>query len=215
MANEKGFSLFECLIAVGVLAVALGGILALQASSVSTAQITWNLIQGRWALKATLSQIQYVLETRGPLGIPASSSFVWTANPEFQIQVKREEMSDLKPSQFFLSGLKSMSQSTTEGSMDANLDVDKTFGPALSFVDTALTSKIASGSLFQKINVEVQWGKEANERLKSGLIVLQHPPAPAEEEDGKSEDSDSKDSTSTGDQGSSSSDSSAQEGGEE
>lgn len=188
--NQKGFTLIECILAVGILSTVLFSIVALQSSIINTTQISSDKIKAIWALKSTLSQLEYILNTDGQAAVPDVVHFPWTGDKQFTITVQRVDLKKIKPSQFLFSALKVANLSPAFSNQ--HIDVDKTFGPIGAILDNTLENgaahqpaaptaapakskptSITSQSNFSNVIVKVQWNDgSTNREISSGLFLI-------------------------------------------
>jgi prepilin-type N-terminal cleavage/methylation domain-containing protein len=89
--NEFGFTLIESLMAISILAIVVVQILNVQAASITVTQSARDNMRSTWALRSTLSQIEYAIDSVGTKAMPKSADFVWSGDPNFKINVTLED----------------------------------------------------------------------------------------------------------------------------
>lgn len=180
-AND-GFTLLECILAVGVLALALSSIVALQSSIISSTRMAVNKMQASWAIRSAMEQVQYILDVQGQTFIPEKISFPWEGDNSFITTVSRKDLKEIKPSQFLLSALKV--SNATNPSANQNLDLDRTMAPIASMMDNSLetpqskapnntSAPTSAQSYFCNVLVTATWGEGTQKHtLSDGLFLI-------------------------------------------
>lgn len=119
--NQKGFSLIECVIAVGLLATVVGSMIALQSSIL---RILQNSIEQRKAeiiMDSTKAQIEYVLSIKEQNDFPKDTKLPTPFDPLFKSQVTRVDKTKIKLSQFLISAMKIYNLANGQNAL--NIDV--------------------------------------------------------------------------------------------
>lgn len=186
--KQSGFTLIECILAVAILSMVLGSIVALQSSIISTTQISSDKTRAVWALRSAMAQVEYLLEINGQASIPEVSSFPWAGDPNFTITVTRKDLKEVKPSQFLISATRVNNLVSPDG--DASLDVEKMLSPVASLLDAGssllggvsdignadgnLTKSVSAQSDFSNVIVKVEWKDAAQVRsISSGMFLIE------------------------------------------
>jgi prepilin-type N-terminal cleavage/methylation domain-containing protein len=151
--QQQGFTLIECILAIGILSVVVASIVGLQSSIISVTQIASDGMRASWAARSTISQMQYLIDTQGQTNIPENTTIPWVTDNQFSINIKRTELKDVKISQFLTSALGVYNLVNPAG--NENLDVDKTLGTITTMLDTSAGSN--PKGFFSNVVIEVKW----------------------------------------------------------
>ena len=89
--NQQGFSLIECILAIGILSVVIASFVGLQSSIISVTQIASDSMRASWATHSAISQMQYLIETQGQSNVPEESNFPWITDNQYSIKVTRKD----------------------------------------------------------------------------------------------------------------------------
>lgn len=151
--HQQGFTLIECILAIGILSVVVASIIGLQSSIISVTQTATDSMRASWAARSAIAQMQYILDTQGQGNINQNTTFPWVTDNQFSITVKRTELKDVKISQFLKSALSVYNLVNPAG--NENLDVDT----MLSAITTTLDSSVGSNpkGFFSNVVIEVKW----------------------------------------------------------
>lgn len=185
--SEGGFTLIECILAVAILAMLLGSIVALQSSIISTTQISSDKMRAVWAMRSAMAQVDYLLEISGQDSIPETSTFPWAGDPNFTITVTRKDLKEVKPSQFLISALRVNNLVSPTG--DSSLDVEKMLAPVASLLDAGSSlaggmqdlsntsgnpKSVSAQSDYSNVVVKVEWKDASQVRsLSSGIFLIE------------------------------------------
>jgi prepilin-type N-terminal cleavage/methylation domain-containing protein len=156
--SEKGFTLIECILAVGILSIVVASIVGLQSSIISVTQIATDGMRASWAVRSTIAQMQYLIETQGQANLPENTTLPWVTDNQFIITVNRTELKDVKISQFLTSAMGVYNIVNPAG--NENLDTERMFSSINNVLDQDLTSN--SKGFFSNFTINVKWN--------SGLI---------------------------------------------
>lgn len=184
--SDSGFTLLECILAVGILATMLASLVGLQSSIIFVAQNSMDKLKAAWSMRQTYAQIDYLLDSGGFAAVPEQATFVWSADKKFTIVVTRKDLNDIKPSQFLITALKFYNLANPGG--NENLNVDRMIAPITQFLDntpvsqtpgsvqnTAI-SKNANQSNFANVLVSVNWDSGSTTSTSSsfsdGLFLM-------------------------------------------
>lgn len=151
--HQQGFTLIECILAVGILSVVVASVVGLQSSIISVAQIASDNMRASWAARSTIAQMQYLIDTQGQDKMPENETIPWVTDNQFSIHVKRTELKDVKISHFLTSALGVYNLVDPAG--NENLDVDKMLGAVTSMLDSSAGSN--SKGFFSNVVIEVTW----------------------------------------------------------
>ena len=151
--SEKGFTLIECILAVGILSIVVASIVGLQSSIISVTQIATDSMRASWAVRSTMAQMQYLLESQGQDKLPESNTFPWVTDKDFQIKINRAELKDVKVSQFLTSAMGVYNLVNPNG--NENLDTEKMFASVNSMLDKPSGSNPKGN--FSNFTIEVNW----------------------------------------------------------
>lgn len=180
--SQNGFTLLECILAVGVLALAISSIVALQSSIISSTRMAVNKMQASWAIRSAMEQVQYILDVQGQAFIPETASFPWEGDNNFTTTVSRKDLKEIKPSQFLLSALKV--SNAADPSANQNLDLDRTMAPIASMMDSsvgtpkskasnATSAPTSAQSYFCNVIVSATWGEGSQKYVSTdGLFLI-------------------------------------------
>ena len=178
--SESGFTIIECILAVGILALLVGSLITVQVSTIAVTKTSSDRLKALWALRSAMAQIDYVLDVKGQQFIPEKTALVWEGNKNFTITIQRKNLTNLKPSAFLKSAMKI--QSLSQG--DSNKDVDQLIGPIGALLDAGTdaantTNKDSSGqvkdanSTFCNLIVTVNWPSGAQTKdLSLGMFMI-------------------------------------------
>lgn len=203
--KHAGFTILECILAVGVLALAIASIVGLQSSIVSSTRIAVNKMQASWAIRSAMEQVQYILDVQGQAFVPESVTFPWQGDTNFSTTVSRKDLNDIKPSQFLLSAMKV--SNAMDPSANQNEDLDKIMAPIAAMMDNSvgtLRPKAKNGgasaptsaqSYFCNIVVSTNWSEgNTPQTLSEGLFLIDNdvlsnfkPPAPQKSDSSSSD----------------------------
>lgn len=150
---EQGFTLIECILAIGILSVVVASIVGLQSSIISVTQLATDNMRASWAARSSIAQLQYLLDTQGQANVPESTTIPWITDPAFSINVTRTELKDVKISQFLTSALGVYNLVNPDG--NDNLDVDKMLASITTLLDSSAGSN--SKGFFSNVVVNVKW----------------------------------------------------------
>ena len=181
--SPRGFTILECILAVGILSSVLASLVGLQTSIIYVAQNSMDKLKAVWAMRQATSQIDYVLDAGGIAAIPEKSAFVWTGDKRFTVVVTRKDLNDIKPSQFLTTALKFYNLANPGG--NEHSDVDQMLAPITQLLDnsplspspgsvenTAITRN-ANQSNFVDVFVSVNWnGGSDTQTLADGLFLM-------------------------------------------
>lgn len=181
---SSGFTLIECILAVGVLAMGIASIIALQSSIVSTTRLSANKIWASWAMRSAIEQAQYVLDVQGQAVLPENKTYLWSNDENFSITISRKDLKDIKPSHFLLTALKV--SHATDPKADENQDLDRTMAPIAAMLDNSVQSPraktpsggpaaISAQSYFCNLNVRTDWTEGTSKRSLSSTLFLIDP----------------------------------------
>ena len=151
--HQQGFTLIECILAIGILSVVVASIVGLQSSIISVTQIASDGMRASWAARSTIAQMQYLIDTQGQSNIPEETTIPWVTDNQFSINVKRTELKEVKISQFLTSALGVYNLVNPSG--NENINVDQTYSAITSMLDSSAGS-IPKG-FFSNVVVEVKW----------------------------------------------------------
>ena len=131
-SNEAGFTLLECILAIGILSSVLASLVALQSSIIYVAQNSMDKLKAVWAMRQAESQLDYIIDAGGLSAIPAKAAFVWSADKRFTVSINKKNLNDIKPSQFLITALKFYNLSKG----DEDTDVQRMLAPVVQLIDT-------------------------------------------------------------------------------
>jgi hypothetical protein len=183
--DDKGFTILECILAVGILSAVLASLVGLQSSIIYVAQNSMDKLKASWAMKQANAQIDYVLNSAGLSGIPENSTFVWSGDNKFTISIQRKDLNEVKPSQFLITALKFYNMANS--SDGDTQDEDKSLAPITQFLDNIpmnisndiyenkSKTKSVDQSNFVNIFVTVNWTSgSVSSVLTDGLFLLDY-----------------------------------------
>ncbi len=176
--DQKGFTLLECILAVGVLSSMLASLVALQSSVIYVAQNSREKLKANWAMRQGLSQLNYFLDEKGMGALSESVSFAWGEEGRFKIEIKKKDLNEIKPSHFLISAMKFYNLTNSGG--NENLNVDLTLGPISKFIDGAPlgsdssnVTTSSSSSYFMNVFLSVNWSLGAEQKtLTNGFFLI-------------------------------------------
>lgn len=151
--EEQGFTLIECILAIGILSIVVASIVGLQSSIISVAQISSDNLRATWAARSTIAQLQYVIDTQGQANIPEKTNIPWKLDNKYSIEIKRTELKDVKISQFLTSSLDIYNLVSPSG--NENLDVAKMLGAITTILDSSANSN--PKGFFSNVIIQVNW----------------------------------------------------------
>ena len=156
--SEKGFTLIECILAVGILSIVVASIVGLQSSIISVTQIATDGMRASWAVRSTIAQMQYLVEMQGQSKLPENTTFPWVTDNQFVITINRTELKDVKISQFLTSAMGVYNIVNPAG--NENIDSERMFSSINNVLDQNLSS--SPKGYFSNFTINVKWN--------SGLI---------------------------------------------
>lgn len=181
--EASGFTILECILAVGVLSTVLASLVGLQSSIIYVAQNSMDKLKAVWSMRQAYSQIDYLLDTAGFNALSETSQFVWPGDNRFTVAITKKDLEKIKPSQFLTTALTFYNLVNPNG--NSNLNVDQTLAPIAQILDnipvspnssliqnTSIAPK-ANQSHFINLFVTVSWktGAELNS-LSDGLFLI-------------------------------------------
>ena len=181
--TEKGFTILECIIAIGILSSVIASLIVLQTSIVYIAQNSMDKLKATWSIKQAEAQLDYLLDSAGFAGVNENSSFEWLTDKNFKVNIQKKDLIEVKPSQFLMTAIKFYNLNDPSGSQ--HLDVERALAPAVPILDnTPLASTSAlfdnkavrvriNSSPFINIVFVVNWlqGKQ-NQTFQDGLFLM-------------------------------------------
>ena len=167
--GELGFTLIESLMAISILAIVSVQILNVQSSSIAVTQSARDNMRSTWALRSTLSQIEYAVDTVGTKGMPKSADFVWSADPNFKINVTLED-TPIEASKLLSTAMK-LGASQGAGAEEEAADAGDTKGD-LKEMAALLDSQIPK-DLYRTANVKVTWQVgDSTRSAETGMLLV-------------------------------------------
>ncbi|WP_186645941.1 type IV pilus modification PilV family protein [Fluviispira vulneris] len=167
--NESGFSLLECILAIGILSIVIGTIVGLQSSIISSTQISGDNMKASWAMRSAISQLQYVLDTGGSNAVPNEAEFPWATDEQFKISLIKKELKEVKPSQFLLSAMGVYNLISPDGNEQS--DVSATFSSITPLLDAPAGAQ--SQSFFNNVTILVNWRDASTQRsITEGFFFI-------------------------------------------
>ncbi len=151
--HQQGFTLIECILAIGILSVVVASIVGLQSSIISVTQIASDSMRASWAARSTIAQMQYLIDSQGQTNLPENTTIPWVTDNQFSINVERTELKDVKISQFLTSALGVYNLVNPAG--NENLDVDKMLSAVTTMLDTSAGTN--PKGFFSNVVIEVKW----------------------------------------------------------
>ena len=133
--KQEGFTILECILAVGILSAVLANLVALQSSIIYVAVNSMDKLKAVWSMKQAMSQVDYLLQAGGFNAVNESSSFAWSGDPKFNVVVSKKDLKDVKPSQFLLTAVKFFQMTDPSGNEHA--DVKQSLTPINDLIDNA------------------------------------------------------------------------------
>ncbi|MES2614217.1 MAG: type II secretion system protein [Bdellovibrionota bacterium] len=181
--KQSGFTILECILAVGILSAMLASLVALQSSIVYVAQDSMQKLRAVWTMRQATAQIDYLLEVGGFPAIAEKSQFTWTGDASFSALITRKDLNKLKPSQFLITALKFYNLANSNG--NEHLNVEQSIGPMAQILDNipvtqspgavenSSISGTANQSHFANVFINVSWmmGSESKS-LSDGLFLI-------------------------------------------
>lgn len=138
LKSEAGFTIIETVLAIGVLAAAIASIVSLQASVVAVTSLASHHTQARWTLNSAFSQAEYLREVKGQDFFPEDSQFTWKGATDYNVDVKRKDLTKLKTSDFVKTALNIFFK--TDPNSDDEKNVDQMVGVIAPFIDNPGTT---------------------------------------------------------------------------
>src|SRR4051794_23674801 len=89
LSQEQGFTILECILAVGILAGVLASLVGLQSSILYVAQNSLDKLKAVWVMRQANAQINYVIDAGGLPAIAESSQFAWPADKSFVASITK------------------------------------------------------------------------------------------------------------------------------
>jgi prepilin-type N-terminal cleavage/methylation domain-containing protein len=168
--SERGFTVIESLMAISILAIVVVQILNVQAASITVTQSARDNMRSTWALRSTLSQVEYAVDTVGTKGMAKSADFVWSADPNFKINVTLED-TPIEASKLLSTAMKlGASQGSGENEESASKAGD-TKGD-LKEMASLLDSQIPK-DLYRTAAIKISWQVGDKTRTaESGLLLV-------------------------------------------
>lgn len=151
--NQQGFTLIECILAIGILSIVVASIVGLQSSIISVTQIASDSMRASWAARSAIAQMQYLIDSQGQANVPEKTTIPWITDNQFSINVERTELKDVKISQFLTSALGVYNLVNPSG--NENIDVDKMLGAVTTMLDTSAGSN--PKGFFSNVVINVNW----------------------------------------------------------
>jgi hypothetical protein len=153
-SQEDGFSLLECVLAIGVLSVVLASIVGLHSTIIANTQISKNSLQAAWAARAMMAHMQYLLDTpESENNLPKNTSFLWKSNQKFFVLISKTEFKEIKLSHFLMTYLGIYKFISPR--LDENLETENMLSPIIESLDSALPA--GAENPFKKITLEIHW----------------------------------------------------------
>jgi hypothetical protein len=149
-SKDGGFTILECILAVGILSSLIGSLIVIQSSIVAIAQNSIDTMKSTWALRQAAAQMDYVLDAGGFPSLKMKGNFSWPGDPKFQVTVEKQDLTEVKVSQFLKTAVKFYHLSDPMGS--ENLDVDRTLAMAYAILDGSPLA--SSSSLFENKSLQ-------------------------------------------------------------
>ena len=196
--SHAGFTIIETVLAIAILATFIGSIISLQASVSSVTLNSANRTKANWALRSAFSQAEYLIEVKGQGFFPEKSTFPWSAEKTYQLNVNRIDLDKLKPSDFVKTAFNVYYQSNPQESGANN--VDQMMQLITTFLDTAAApvasqnsssastqqgnknttsqnksssdARPANVSGFSNLEINVQWKDGSNDKEWSNTLLL-------------------------------------------
>jgi prepilin-type N-terminal cleavage/methylation domain-containing protein len=164
--THDGFTILECILAVGILSVVLASLVGLQSSIIFVAQNSTEKLKAVWSMRQAYSQVEYLLDVGGLTAIPEESKFTWPGDKRFVVAITKKDLKDIKPSQFLVSALKIYNFTNSNGNQ--NLNVDEVMGSISQLLDNP-----ANTSGFANVFVNIKWLSGVEKRLfTDGLFLI-------------------------------------------
>ncbi|APJ03273.1 type IV pilus modification PilV family protein [Silvanigrella aquatica] len=151
--KQEGFTLLECILAIGILSIVVASVVGLQSSIISVTQIASDSMRASWAARSAISQMQYIVDVQGQAEIPEKTTVPWETDNQFTTTITRKELKDVKVSHFLTSSLGVYNLVNPGG--NENLDVDKMLASVTGMLDS--TSGTNPKGIFSNVVIEVKW----------------------------------------------------------
>ena len=167
--SERGFSLLEAVLAIGILAVVTIQIINVQSASMEISGTSRQNQQATWALRSATAQLQYVLDVYGVEGLRPKAEFPFGSEKQYNVLVETKETS-IEASRLFATAVKMAQALGGEGS-EASRDDEET-AKQFEAVGQTLDSQIPK-DIYRTIKVTVSWKQgEATREIDGGFLVV-------------------------------------------
>lgn len=166
--NQKGFTLLETLLAIGILSVVVAQVVSVQSTQISVSQIARDNIRATWALRHMASQVDYVVDTLGVAGLPKDAVEIpWSADPDFTIRLDVKEL-NLAPSKMITTAMQIAKLGSAENADEKKDDSAGGFKEIASMLDSQLPK-----DLYRSYMITVSWKEgEKTRSIEGGGIVI-------------------------------------------
>lgn len=170
LKSNKGFTLLEALLAMGILSIVTVQIINVQSSSVAVTSTTKNVTRATWAMRSAVSQLQYVLDAYGVEGLPKETAYNWPVDENFKVTVLTKE-TIIEASKLLSTVMKLGSAGgKSEESDTAKKEEDPTKG--MKEIGEILDGQIPK-DMYRSVKLLVTWKDgETDKSIEGGMLVI-------------------------------------------
>jgi prepilin-type N-terminal cleavage/methylation domain-containing protein len=172
--KQSGFSLLECLLALGIMAVLSVQVLSVMANSIAISQKSWDNMRATWAMRSAFSQLEYVMDAIGFENLPKSEiNYEWTGEKGFRVRFLVDEAS-IEASSLLVTALKAGAAMGAAQDPNAKKEDEAESGISeqIKSIGPMLDSQVPK-DMYKRVTVEVSWPDgEARRTMEGGVLLI-------------------------------------------